>query len=249
MTGVSRLLAAYDKLGRAARQAADYILEDPRTAAGMSVTEIAAASGVSAATVARLASALGYDGFIQFRAALSESKRDQVSYAGSDGEGDPRLLRLFAEYLNRMNNTLAVADPAKLTGLAAALRSASRVMIAGFEADQPLVQYLARRLNMASIPAAGAADAPLVTAMAASLSEDCLFIGICHSERRGAVYDALRAAKRKKCVTAFLAADPGSPAAGSATYFLRAFEPQDDPMNSIGRLALCEALLRFAEEP
>src|SRR5713226_8913453 len=69
-TIMARIADAYPSLSLAHRKAADFVLKHPFQAATMMIDELAAASGISAATANRFARALGIDGYPAFRAEL-----------------------------------------------------------------------------------------------------------------------------------------------------------------------------------
>jgi hypothetical protein len=71
-----RVRGVYPSLNRAARQVADHILADPERVIRASVSEVAASSRVSDATVVRLARLLGFRGYQDLKISLA---RDLVS--------------------------------------------------------------------------------------------------------------------------------------------------------------------------
>ena len=68
-----RISAEYYNLTTAEKKAADYVLSHQRKAQDMSITELAAASGVAEATVSRFCRRLGCKGYNAFRLAIANS--------------------------------------------------------------------------------------------------------------------------------------------------------------------------------
>ena len=70
-----RIALVYAALSDAHRRAADFVLQNPLETATMTIEGFADRSGASTATVTRFVRTLGYAGYIEFRAALSEALR------------------------------------------------------------------------------------------------------------------------------------------------------------------------------
>ena len=68
-----RISAEYYNLTPAEKKAADYVLSHQRKTQDMSITELAAASGVAEATVSRFCRRLGCKGYNAFRLAIANS--------------------------------------------------------------------------------------------------------------------------------------------------------------------------------
>ena len=61
------------------RKVADYILKYPTEAAFLTIEQLSGLTGVSVATIMRLAYTIGYTGYSQFQKELQEVLRDRVS--------------------------------------------------------------------------------------------------------------------------------------------------------------------------
>ena len=84
-----RISAEYYNLTAAEKKAADYVLSHQRKTQDMSITELAAASGVAEATVSRFCRRLGCKGYNAFRLAIANSialeRADKVLCMGQGG--------------------------------------------------------------------------------------------------------------------------------------------------------------------
>lgn len=95
---LSRIEQAYNGLVETARRVADYILQQPTEAVGLSITELAERGGVSDTTVLRFVRGLGYRGYRQFALALAASVTNATDAGGLDVEiGDADDLITIAQ--------------------------------------------------------------------------------------------------------------------------------------------------------
>ena len=81
-----RISAEYYNLTPAEKKAADYVLSHQRKTQDMSITELAAASGVAEATVSRFCRRLGCKGYNAFRLAIANSiaqRPEQDAFVGT----------------------------------------------------------------------------------------------------------------------------------------------------------------------
>jgi hypothetical protein len=100
----SRLLEAYEAMPRQLRAAAQWVLDNPRDVALLSMREQAKRAGVTPASMTRLAQRMGFDGYEGLRALYAERlRRGETEFSGKaealvarrrqDGDG---ALGLFA---------------------------------------------------------------------------------------------------------------------------------------------------------
>lgn len=72
-----RIKSSFDSLCHAQQKVAQFVLDNPREATALSISELARKTGVSEATVLRFVRAIGYEGYNRFRLALAEDSATQ----------------------------------------------------------------------------------------------------------------------------------------------------------------------------
>lgn len=135
VTVSQRLQASGTTLTPAERRIADVLLTAPQTVAFGTVAEVAAAAGAGNATVVRLATKLGYDGFVglqrDVQSELATRLRPAAERIRQLGAGDDLVGRHTAAEEGNVAGTLADLDPVVLAAAVALLtddRRAVRVL-------------------------------------------------------------------------------------------------------------------------
>lgn len=128
------------------RLMARYLERNYRQAAFMTSAELAAAVGVSQASVTRFAVALGFSGYGEWvkemqrviRMELSAADRMWLALNPGDGSGD----RTLAGEELALGQLESIAEGPRFSDLAQGLSDAGRVVVAGARASATLVPYL-----------------------------------------------------------------------------------------------------------
>lgn len=132
------ILASFDALSPKQRKLARFLLNDEEVAAFTSANDIAARTGVSAATVVRFARSLGYDGypslqeairaeFPQYRTA-AQKMADRLATSGDNEDLVQQVQRASAD---DVETTLSRVTQADLDGAIQAIIGAQQVTIFG----------------------------------------------------------------------------------------------------------------------
>jgi DNA-binding MurR/RpiR family transcriptional regulator len=155
-------------LGGKAHAVLAKLVERPEEVAVRTITELAATLGVNASTLTRLATRLGYEGFVDFqgvfRDGLAERHRHFYSHqaerlvAGASARApkatDSRsaevqtVVQLARESIENVEGFLAQLSPGDLRGAARLLAEAPRVRIHGLRQFSTLAGFLAYGLGM-----------------------------------------------------------------------------------------------------
>jgi DNA-binding MurR/RpiR family transcriptional regulator len=163
-----RIAAVSDRLTPSERDVAAYLSEHRQEVAFLSAAEIAAALGVSDATVVRASQALGYRGLVQLKRELREVIQQRATptlrYRHSvDAVGDDALLdRLIAgqiEILGEARRSLGAADFRRSVDVVA---EAEHTFVVGFGPVGFAADYFAlslRRLGRATVSMTGRREA------------------------------------------------------------------------------------------
>jgi DNA-binding MurR/RpiR family transcriptional regulator len=149
----SRLLEAYDAMPRQLRAAAQWVLDNPRDVALLSMREQAKRAGVTPASMTRLAQRMGFDGFEGLRALYAERlRRGETEFSGKAEAlvarrrkgGDGALAFDLAETLERHMAALCRPDALDaVTAVAARLAGARRIHVLGYRSSYPVACHFA----------------------------------------------------------------------------------------------------------
>src|SRR5690242_11729524 len=209
---------------------AEQVLADTGTAATLTITELAVASGVSEATVIRFCKAIGFAGYPQLRLALAaETGRAQVADRGvgdleSDiGPGDDLAKVVekiaFAD-ARAVEETGAQLDIVMLERVVEALVRAQRVDLYGVGASAFVALDFQHKLHRIGRVAFAWSDTHVALTSAALLRPGDVAIGISHTGTTTDTIDALTEARAHGATTVALTNFPRSPIALSAEYVL-----------------------------
>ena len=152
-----RISAEYYNLTTAEKKAADYVLSHQRKAQDMSITELAAASGVAEATVSRFCRRLGCKGYNAFRLAIANSiaQRPQQSNPLSgevldDDSFSDVCKKLYTANVSAMTQTLELVRPEEYIRAADLLEQADRVLCMGQGGSMIIAMEAAHLFSTAS---------------------------------------------------------------------------------------------------
>jgi RpiR family transcriptional regulator, carbohydrate utilization regulator len=191
-----RLRGLYPSLKAALRKVADVALARPELAIYASVNEVAAAAGVSEATVMRLCRLLGFRGFQDFKIALARElvtplQRLHEEVAAGD---DPATIvhKVFQANMAALQDTLAVLDMGAMAQAAAWLQEAHRILLIGVGTSGPIVTDAANKFFRLGLVVQAITDAHLMMMAAALLTSRDVLVAVSHS---GSTMDTAEAAK------------------------------------------------------
>lgn len=119
-----RIRRRHEQLTAAERRVAEVVLSDPQSIGFGTVAELATAAGAGAATVVRLATKLGYDGFTELQEAIRRELVHQLRPASvriRERSGDGAVEAHAAVEMSNVQGTLERADPTALAEVVARL--------------------------------------------------------------------------------------------------------------------------------
>lgn len=224
-----RLRGQMNDLAPALRRVAAVVLADPAAAAGLSISELAAAADSSPSSVLRLAHALGLDGYPQLRLALArDAARGAVPGAGAGMAGDIAagddlgsvVAKIVAADVRAVQDTAAALDVAVLERVIDVLVTARRIDVYGVGASGIVAADLQQKLTRIGRFAAAFSDAHLGVTSAALLTPADVAIAISHTGATTDTLDALLIARRGGAATVAIANSARSPLARAADHVL-----------------------------
>ncbi|TPN39090.1 MurR/RpiR family transcriptional regulator [Mesorhizobium sp. B1-1-6] len=149
----SRLLESFETMPRQLRAAAQWVLDNPRDVALLSMRVQAQRAGVTPASMTRLAQRMGFDGYDSLRDLYAEQlRRGEKEFLGKAEAlmarrkrgGDGALAFELAETLER--HMAKLCDPATLeavTRAASVLAGAKRIYALGYRSSYPVACHFA----------------------------------------------------------------------------------------------------------
>lgn len=143
----------YERLFSAERKVADCIRKKPDEVILMNVSELAAASGASEATVVRMCKHIGYQGCYQMRLMLAG---DIARNARNDSDEDMQIStvgQVFQQIIGNMRYLSEGLDTAHLLECVKALKSSRLVYVIAVGNTIPVALDLSFRLNRFKVPA------------------------------------------------------------------------------------------------
>lgn len=207
MPGESPLLmkirAMESSLSVTERKIARYILDHPRGVIQLSITGLAEASGVSDATVVRLAKRLGMHGYQQLKVALAQDIVSPIQSIHEDISEDDMpadvLAKVFSGTVHSLEYTRSIINPQQFEQAVEALDTARHVAVFGCGNSGALAQDMQHKLMRAGISAYAYTDGHMQCIAAVQLGPGDVCVSISHS---GSSRDVIEAAR--------LAADGGA---------------------------------------
>ncbi len=253
---LAALSASLDELSPQVRQAASYVLDNPGEIAVTSMRGMAEAAEVKPNTLVRMARAVGFDGYDDFREPFRQQAADgaptfpdRARFLRSINEGGRHgtlLADMAAAALRNVEALFAGIDVTELKAAADLLDSADRANVLGVGTAQPLAAnfaYVARMAvdHIAAIPTIGLAIDDV-----AHMGERDVLVAMTFSPYRFEIVDAVEMAGRRG-VPVIAVTD--SLAAPIVPYARHAFVvPNDSPLpfsSNVAATALLETLLAF----
>lgn len=191
-----RLRGLYASLKAALRKVADVVLARPELAIYASVNEVAAAAGVSEATVMRLCRLLGFRGFQDFKIALARELVTPLQRLHEEvAEGDDVATivhKVFQANRAALQDTLAVLDMEAVAAAAQDLQAARLVLLIGVGTSGPIVEDAANKFFRLGLLVRAVTDAHLMMMAAALLTPADVLLAVSHS---GSTRDTVETAK------------------------------------------------------
>lgn len=224
-----RTRAALSSLHPAERRVADYVLSDPEGVAGLSITRLAAECETSEATISRLVRSLGFDGYKDFRLAVT---RASALAEAAHGETAPSADIKAKEPLDAIISKLSYSDRAAVDDTAKsidleqfakardAIIAAKRIVVFGIGASELVATDLAQKLQRINLAAWSYSDADRAAGAAALLSSGDLMVVVSASGRTSAGIGVQQAATRSGALAIAITSNPRSTLALEATIAL-----------------------------
>nr|WP_321441305.1 MurR/RpiR family transcriptional regulator [uncultured Hyphomonas sp.] len=196
---MTRIRVRHPSLGPSTRSIADFILENPRQVVGMSVTELAEATGASDGSVINLCRQLDLSGFQQLKLSLAQEVVQPVQFIHEDlrpSDTTPTVCRkTFHAGIQALRDTLSILDADAVDEAVRIIRAAERVEIYGIGSSAPIAEDAQYRMLRIGIDAKVVVDSHIQAISASRTGPKVAVLTISHS---GATHETLAATRLAK---------------------------------------------------
>ena len=193
---IMKMRSMYDALAKSEKKVVDYILEHPERVIRLSVTELAADSGVSDATVVRACRKLGMLGYQDLKVSLAQSKVTSVKAINEaiteDDDYIQMIQKVFASSIQTLNQTLSVLNFTDVKSAADLIFSAGRTVIMALGNSSSLAMDLYHKLLRLGLDVSVCTDAHIQMIIACGAEVGAVLVAVSHS---GSSKDIIEAAK------------------------------------------------------
>lgn len=227
---VDRVRANMPRMSTAMTKVAELILADSAALLELTITEVAARAGTSAATVTRFCRLLDYSGYVQFRVGLASDLGHDDAYeswrADIGREFDPQdppddmLRTLLTAQARALEATAALIDLEDVARIAKAIRTCRHLDIYGIVGSAEMASELQGRLYRIGVNAHAWGEVHQGLASAAILPDESVAIGISNSGRTKETIEMLEQAKLSGAFTVAITSDRNAPLAQVADAYI-----------------------------
>lgn len=185
----------------AERKAAEVVLFDPVAVLSNSITQLAATSDVSSATVIRMCNAIGLKGFQELKTQIA-IQHSPFGREGKAESGHP-VTQILQESAQALLDAAVIVDPDVIEQVATELASARRIHTVAVGTSSMLASDFAYRLNMLGLQATYVSDVHVQHVQAKMLSSKDVLFAISHT---GSTFETLSAAQTARNAGALVVA-------------------------------------------
>ena len=187
----------YEKMGKAEKKIADFLMDKPSDILPLSITEFAEKCGASEATVVRFSRRLGLDGYQQLKISIAQEKNvhsinENISVEDSAFEV---FSKICDDVYSSLEKTKKAIDKNALEECCNIILNAQNIYIFGLGNSSPVAQDAAHKLLRLGFHAHAYTDNHMQAIAASHLSENDVAIGISHSGSSKDIIQSLQIAK------------------------------------------------------
>ena len=242
---VHKIRFKYKSLGPSEKKIADYILSNGQDITSLSINELAALSGSTAATIVRFSRKLGFNGFTDLRIGLAREMMSTSSISAKISKDDS-CFEIFNKRINDIAvslwNTESVLDAKQLELAANKIMKAERIVIFGLGNSAAIAQDAAHKFLRLGLNAQACCDNHMQAIIASHLDRQSVAIGISHSGKSSDIIDALQLSKIGNATTICITNYENSPLVSNSDICL--FTKSDETNHSV--LAMSSRIAQLA---
>ena len=187
----------YDKMGKAEKRIADWLMENPGEIIPLSIVELAERCGCGEATIVRFARRLGFSGYQDMKISLAQESNTgsvSTSIGASDTAGEIYQKVCNDIYCAR-ESTKPVLSGEALQAACEHISRARRIVIFGLGNSASIARDAEHKFLRAGLSAVAYSDNHMQVIAASHLSPEDVVLAISHSGSSKDIIDALQIAK------------------------------------------------------
>jgi DNA-binding MurR/RpiR family transcriptional regulator len=228
MTGPLIRLSDINKgLTRSEKKVADYITKNPDKIPLISVLKLAERTGVSVASVSRLAKKIGYSNFQEMKVNIAQdlsSDLGEIYQSISPQDSDKEVIeKAFLGNIKSLEDTLRIIKHKELITAAKKIANCNRIVFFGIGSSGHIASDAALRFSLLDLQADAYSDPQQILLQALRLQKSDVAVALSHSGRSKITIEALQ-----------LAGKSGVKTIGISNYI-------DSPLHKISNIFLCTA--------
>jgi DNA-binding MurR/RpiR family transcriptional regulator len=195
--------AHYDKMGKAEKRIADWLLQNPGEIISLSIVELAERCQCGEATIVRFARRLGFGGYQDMKISLAQ-ETGNVTVSDTVGVGDAAP-EIFSKVCNdiylSLEKTKLVLDGNSLQEACEKIAAARRIVILGLGNSAPIAKDAEHKFLRAGLSAVAYSDNHMQVIAVSHLTPDDVVLAISHSGSSKDIVDALQIAGKAGATT------------------------------------------------
>lgn len=221
--GLVSLQAILDELKPSERKVAQFILAHPEDVVKLSVQKLAELSGVSEATIIRLARSLNMKGYQELKLRIAGDLNKQTSAVGSyqeimmEGSVESIMQAVSWNNIQSIQDTLSVLSSEEVMRAADALSRARKIDVYGVGASAVIADDIKQKLSRINLWCEAYSDFHAQLTSAVNLTEQDVAFGISYSGQTEDIIQSLTEAKQQGATIISLTKFGSSPVADLAS--------------------------------
>ena len=203
----------YNEMGKAEKQIADWIFENPGKIISLSIVELAEQCKCSEATIVRFSKRLGLSGYQELKISLASESGNSVISTGITQ--DDSAYEIYEKVANdiycSLEKTKKSLTPESMAAAAKALCSANKIVVFGLGYSASVALDASHKFLRAGLNAVAYSDNHMQMIAASHLTVNDVVLGISHSGSSKDIVEALKTAKVHGATTICLTNNGKSP--------------------------------------
>ena len=203
----------YDEMGKAEKQIADWIEENPGKIISLSIVELAEQCKCSEATIVRFSKRLGLSGYQELKISLAAENGGSPVSTNISEEDTPYQIyeKVCNDIYLSLEKTKKSLLPESLLLAANTICKAQKIVIFGLGNSASVAMDASHKFMRAGLNCVAYSDNHMQVIAASHLKEDSVAIGISHSGSSKDIVDALKIAKEHGATTIAITNNGKSP--------------------------------------
>ncbi|MBR5518418.1 MAG: MurR/RpiR family transcriptional regulator [Clostridia bacterium] len=193
----------YNEMGKAEKQIADWIMENPGKIISLSIVELAEQCKCGEATIVRFSKRLGLNGYQELK--ISLASEGGTSHVSTNITENDTAFEIYEKVCNdiymSLEKTKKSLNPDAIANAAQKLCNAKKIVVFGLGNSASVATDASHKFLRAGLNAVAYSDNHMQVIAASHLSKDDVVVGISHSGSSKDIVEALKLAKERGTTT------------------------------------------------